>query len=260
MPDFMVLEAEILKVFILVMARVSGLIVAAPVLGSRNFPVIGKIGLAALTAILITPTIMALEETLPSESLAFAALAVGEMMIGLLMGFVMTIVFASLQVAGQIIDMQAGFGLVNVFNPALETQFPIFGFFLFILAVFFLLVTNGHHLMLRALVTTFERIPLGGFVLRPELLKHVSQWGAAMFVDGLIIAAPVAAALFVAYVVMGLAGRVVPQIQLFVIGFPLTIALSLFVMALSVSLYLQVLDGMFSKMFRDVADMINGMS
>ena len=172
----------------------------------------------------------------------------------------MTIIFASLQIAGQIIDMQAGFGLVNVFNPALETQFPIYGFFLFILAVLFLLVTNGHHLMLRALASTFDRIPLGGFVLRPELLREVSRWGAAMFYDGLIIAAPVAAALLVAYVVMGLAGRVVPQIQLFVVGFPLTIALSLFIMAVSIGIYLQVLDGMFTKMFRNVASMVNGMT
>ncbi len=260
MQDFMIFEVEVLKVFFLVMARVSGLIVAAPVLGSRNFPTAGKIGLAALTAVLITPTILARTQTLPSDALAFSVLATGEVMIGLLMGFVMTIVFASLQVAGQIIDMQAGFGLVNVFNPALETQFPIFGFFLFILAVLFLLITDGHHVMLRALVSTFDRIPLGGFVLRPELLREVSRWGAAMFVDGLIIAAPVGAALLVAYIVMGLAGRVVPQIQLFVIGFPLTIALSLFIMALSVGIYLRVFDGMLSKMFRDVASMVNGMS
>lgn len=260
MPDFMVFEAEILKVFALIMARISGLVVAAPVLGSRNFPIVAKVGLTALTAMLLTPTIAALHETLPSDGLEFSLLAIGEVIIGLLMGFVMTIIFASLQIAGQIIDMQAGFGLVNVFNPALETQFPIYGFFLFILAVLFLLVTNGHHLMLRALASTFDRIPLGGFVLRPELLREVSRWGAAMFYDGLIIAAPVAAALLVAYVVMGLAGRVVPQIQLFVVGFPLTIALSLFIMAVSIGIYLQVLDGMFTKMFRNVASMVNGMT
>src|SRR5208283_2123199 len=133
------------------------------------------------------------------DAVAFALMAGGELAIGMMIGFVMTIVFGAIQVAGQILDMQSGFGMMNVFNPALETQFPIFGFLLFIIAMLFLMVTNMHHLMLRAIVSTFARIPLGGFVARPALLWQASQWGREMFLDGLIIATPVAAALMVAY-------------------------------------------------------------
>ena len=118
----------------------------------------------AENTMLITPSVAALGETLPSEAVPFAMLAAGEVVIGLMMGFVMTLAFGAIQVAGQIMDMQTGFGMMNVFNPALETQFPIFGFFFFIVAVLFLLVTYGHHTMIRALVVTYERIPLGGFV------------------------------------------------------------------------------------------------
>ena len=260
MEEIAVFEVEVFKVFLLVMCRIGGLIVAAPILGSRNFPVAGKIGLAGLTAMLITPGIAALKETLPNDAVPLALMGAGELLIGLMMGFVMTLVFAAIQVAGQIMDMQSGFGMMNIFNPALETQFPIYGFFLFIVAVLFLLATNGHHLMLRALVSTYEKIPLGGFVAREGLLWQVSQWGSAMFYDGLMIAAPVAAAMLVAYVVMGIAGRVVPQIQLFVVGFPLTIALSLFIVAISLDLYLSMLDGMFHQMFKNVSDLIKGMT
>ncbi|HOT49595.1 MAG TPA: flagellar biosynthetic protein FliR [Candidatus Hydrogenedentes bacterium] len=254
-----VYEVEIVKLFILVMARVSGLIVSAPVLGSANFPAMGKIGLVGLTAALIAPTLAPLHMAIPDDPLAFALVGAGEFLIGLLMGFVMTIVFGSIQVAGQIMDMQTGFGMMNVFNPALETQFPIFGFFLFIVAVLVLLATNGHHLMLRALASTYDQIPLGGFVLRPKLIWEVSQWGRAMFYDGLMIAAPVGAAMLVAYVVMGLVGRVVPQIQLFVVGFPVTIALSLVVVAVSLELYIGFLDGMYGEMFSNVSTVIQGM-
>lgn len=258
--DLTIFEVEVFKVLVLVMVRIGGLVLAAPVLGSRNFPMVAKIGLTGLTAMLVTPSIAALKQTLPNEAIPFAMMGAGELMIGLMMGFVMTLVFASIQVGGQIMDMQTGFGMINVFNPALGTQFPIFGFFLFILAVLFLLVTNGHHLMLRAIVATFDKIPLGGFVVRRELLWEVSRWGSAMFYDGLMIAAPVAAAMLVAYAVMGLVGRVVPQIQLFVVGFPITIALSLFIVAISIEIYLNYLDGMFARMFKDVAMMIHGMS
>ena len=256
MEPFTVFEVEVFKVFLLVMVRISGFVVSAPVFGSRNFPIVAKICFTALVAAILTPSIQSLGQTLPSEPVALAVLGVGELMIGLMLGFVMTLVFAAIQVGGQIMDMQSGFSMINVFNPAMETQVPVFGFFLFILAVLFLLVTNGHHVMIRALVSTFDQIPLGGFVFRPELFWEVSRWGRVMFYDGLLIAAPVAAALFVAYLAMGLIGRLVPQVQLFVVGFPLTIAVGLFVMAISVQMYLMTLEGMFHDMFEGVASMI----
>ena len=132
-------EVEAIKVFLLAFARFGGLIVSAPLLGSNNVPVIAKIGLAGLSAMLVTPAIPILENDIPSEALPFGIMAGGELLVGLAMGLVMTIVFAAIQIAGQVMDMQSGFGLMNVFNPAFETQFPIFGFFFFILAVLYLL-------------------------------------------------------------------------------------------------------------------------
>ena len=260
MQGILVFEVEVVKVFLLVMLRIGGMIATAPILGSNSFPVVGKIGLTALTAALVTPSIAALHQGIPSDGLSFALMGACELAVGMVIGSIMTLVFGAIQIGGQILDMQSGFGMMNVFNPAMETQFPIFGFFLFILAVLFLLLTNGHHLMLRAVISTFDRIPLGGIVLRPRLMWEVSQFGRAMFCDGLMIAAPVGGALLLAYIVMGLIGRVIPQIQLFVVGFPLTIALSLLVVALSLHVYIYVLDGMFRRMFEDVATVISGMA
>jgi len=252
-------EVEIFKLFALVMVRFSGLMVSAPVLGSGNFPVSAKVGLTAMTALIITPTIPALDTPLPGEPIAFGILALGEVLIGLMIGFVMSLFFASIQVAGQIMDMQSGFGMMNVFNPAMETQFPIFGFFLFIIAVLYFLVLGFHHTAIHALAHTYEVIPVGGFTLQPGLLYEVSRWGRDMFVDGLIIAAPIAASMLLAYITMGLLGRVVPQIHLFVVGFPITIATGLFVTSFIIGVYLQVLDGMFERMMGNVETLIRGM-
>jgi len=255
-----IFEIEVFQVFLLVMTRFSGLIVSAPVLGSRNVPIRAKAGLAALSAMVVTPVLLANQvESLPPGQLNFGVMAIGELAIGLIIGFVMTIVFGAIQVAGQLMDMQSGFGMVNVFNPALETQVPVFGFFFFLLAVLFLLVIDGHVLMFRALASTFERIPLGGIAIRPGLLLEVSVWAKLMFYDGLMIAAPVSASMLLAYVAMGLMGRVVPQIHLFVVGFPVTISLALFVVAASAGMYLLVLDGIFARMFRTVQGVITGL-
>ena len=255
----MIAEVEILKLFLLVAVRFSGLILSAPVLSSANFPVFGKIGLIGLSAFVVTPTIPSLDSPLPGEPFEFALLAASELLIGLIIGLVMQFLFGAIQVAGQIMDMQAGFGLVNVFNPALETQFPIFGFVYFILAILFLITTYGHHLMIRALVSTFDRVPVGGFSPDTTVMGQVSAWAGLMFYDALLIAAPVAAAMTLAYITMGLMGRVVPQIHLFVVGFPLTIATSLLVVALTIGVYLQLLEGMFTDMFQNVDRLIDGL-
>lgn len=256
----LVFEVEVFKLFVLVLVRIGGLIVAAPILGSRNFPTMGKVGLAAMTAMIITPTLPALDQPLPTEALPYGVMALGEALIGLMMGFVMTILFGAVQVAGQIVDMLSGFSLMNVFNPAFETQVPIFGFFFYIMAVMYLLVLDGHHLMLTGLTSTFDTIPLGGFVVRPAILREVAVWGRDMFYDGLLIAAPAAGALMLAYVSMGLLGRVVPQIHLFVVGFPVTIAMGLLTVAFALSSYTSLLEGMFERMFRNVGTLIQGMT
>lgn len=255
----MIAEVEILKLFLLVMARFSGLVLTAPILGSNNVPIQAKIGLIGMGAYLVTPTLPLLDDPIPGEALPFALMAAGELIIGLIIGLVMQIVFAAIQVAGQVMDMQSGFGLINVFNPALGTQVPLFGFFFFILAVLFLLVTNGHHMMIRALVSTFDRIPIGGFSPDVAVMGQVAAWASLMFYDAVLIAAPVVAAMMLAYVTMGLMGRVVPQLHLFVVGFPLTIAAGLLVVALSIGFYLSYLDGMFYEMFLNIDRLIDGL-
>jgi len=255
----MLFEVEVFRLFALALVRFSGLVLAAPVLGSRNLPAQVKIGLAALCAFLVVPHLAALAEPIPAEPIPFALLAAGELAVGLTLGFILTIVFAAIQVGGEVLDMLTGFAVVNVFNPALETQVPIFGFFYYILAAMYLLTLNGHHLMVMGLASSFDTIPPGGFVARPELLRQVAEWGGAMFSDALLIAAPVGAALLLAYITLGILNRLVPQIHLFVVGFPVTIALGLLMAGLSVGVYVATLDGLFDHMFRNMGTAVRGL-
>ncbi len=253
-------EAEVFKVFALVMVRFSGLFISAPILNSANFPAPGKAAFAAMLAFMVTPVIPAQAEPLPGEALAFGLLAVSELLIGLILGFVMNLIFAAVQVAGQVMDMLSGFAMVNVLNPAFEAQVPIFGFFLFILAALFLFVSGGHHVMIYGLWSTFDQIPLGGLVVRPDLLHDITALGRIMFVQGLLIAAPIGSAMLLTYASLGLLGRVVPQMHVIVVGFPLTIAFALLLMGFMVGFVLMMLDGMFDDMFRNMSRMIPMMS
>lgn len=253
-------ELDVFRLFLLVLARFSGLMLTAPILGSGNFPITAKIGLTGMMALIVTPVLPALAQPLPGDQLTLAAMGAGELLIGLIIGFVMTLTFGAIQLAGQLMDMQTGFGMMNIFNPAFEVQFPIYGFFLFIVAVLYLLLTNGHHLMILGLVRSFEHVPPGQFGMRPTMMLEVSRWGTQIFVDGLIISSPIVGAMLLTYITMGFLGRVVPQIHLFVIGFPITIATGLLLMALILGVYIQLLDGMFYRMFQNVERVIQGMA
>ena len=257
--DTTVYEAEVFKLFLLVFSRVTGLLVSAPVLGSSNYPNTAKIAFAALVSILITPTIPPLAAPLPQDGTVLALMGLAEAAVGVCMGLVLTLVFAAVQVGGQIMDLQTGFGMMNIFNPTFESQFPVFGFVLFLLAVLYMLAFGWHHYMIRGLVDTYRVVPLGGVVFRPEVFLEASRWGHAMFVDGLMIAAPVAAAMVMAYATLGLLGRVVPQIQLFVIGFPITISLGLFLTGTMIGIYLKFLDGAFFRNFQGAEKLVRGM-
>jgi flagellar biosynthetic protein FliR len=252
-------EIAVVQLYVLVLARFAGLVVSAPVLGSSNFPMQAKVGLAAAMALVLTPVLMDSAPALPESPLAFALMGAGEFLIGLLVGFALTLMFNAIQVAGQIIDLQTGFGMMNVFNPALDTQFPIFGFFLFIMATIYLIILDGHHLIIYGLVSTYESVPVGEFMVRESVLLEIATLGHLMFVDGLIIAAPLAAAMLLAYVSMGLLGRVVPQIHLFVVGFPLTIGVGLLLMSLIMGVYTRTLDGLFGRMFHAVDNLIQAL-
>ena len=222
-------------------------------------PNTAKIAFSALVALLITPTIPALDGPLPQEGFPFAVMGLAEAAVGVAMGLVLTMVFAAVQVGGQIMDLQTGFGMMNIFNPTFESQFPVFGFVLFLLAVLYMLAFGWHHYMVKGLVDSYRAVPLGGVVFRPEAFLVASRWGHAMFVDGLMIAAPVAAAMVMAYATLGLLGRVVPQIQLFVIGFPITISLGLFLTGCMIGVYLKFLDGAFYRSFQDAMTLVRGM-
>lgn len=255
-----IFEVDIFLLYILVLMRIAGLLVSMPVLGSRNIPMLAKAGLAGVLALIITPFIPSLSNEFPKTMGNFIITGAFETLVGVGMGFIVSIVFAGVQLAGEIMDLQTGFGMMNIFNPAMETQFPIFGFFLFLLWAMFFLLINGHLYMIKVLSESYKVLPIGTvWTSSPNFGLEMAKLGTVIFTYGVRLAGPVLVTMLLTYAVLGVFGRAVPQINLLIIGFPITIGLGFIILGICIGIYLGVFEEMMRESIREVRDFIRGL-
>lgn len=241
-----------IDIFLFVLARVSGIFVAAPLFSNRAVPRQLKIGLIFIIALIMFTARSPQAGQTPSGLVPFTLLLAGEVAIGLTIGFAAQLVFAAVQLGGQMIDFQMGFSIVNVIDPLNMTQIPLVGSFKNILALLVFLTTNSHHYLLAALHQSFDLIPILGFTARTTMVEAILDMFANMFVTGIKIAIPVVGAIFVAEVAMGIIARTVPQMNVFIVGIPAKIFVGLAVMIMVFPLYTVFLTLLFERNFADI--------
>lgn len=241
--------------FLLVLTRVGGLLVTAPVFSTRLIPVQWKVAFSLLFALLLLPLLPALPEP-PPTLWHWMSLAVQEAVFGLTAGFVTSLSLAAIQVAGQIVDVQIGFGMVNVLDPQLGTQVPLIGSFYQVLAMLIFLLSNGHHQLLRAAVASFHAVPLDRFTLAPDLQPYIVQLFSHAFVLGLKLALPVLATLLLTDVGIGLMSRAVPQMNLFVIGLPAKVLVGLIALLLAMPAVAGAVEQVLLQAIHDLGGML----
>ncbi len=212
--------------FLLVIGRTSGLFISSPVLSSRQIAIQVKILLILLFSGMVAYITPMQTASITNSSLFILALVI-ELLIGYTIGFVAYVIYAGIQLAGQLMDMQMGFGIVNVIDPQSGTQVPLIGNFQYLVALMVFLGVNGHHYLLRALNDSYRFIPVLGATFDGRFVGFMMEMGAYMFVIGLKLAAPVVASLFLADLALGFIARTVPQMHVFVVGLPLKIGAGL---------------------------------
>ncbi len=237
-------QAELLR-YLLILARVSPLMITAPIWGSPLVPGQVRVFLAMLVAALL---LLVVRGPLPAGLDASAldlALAVGlELLVGYCIALFTTLLFAAAQFAGQVADIQVGFGIANVIDPLTSAQVTIIGQLQYLAALFIFLLLDGHHLLLRGLAETFTAAPLGHPLAGGHALQMVVEHGGRLlFSLGLSIAAPVITALFLVNLAMGLVSRMLPQMNVFMVGLPLNIGVGLVALAASLTLFTAVWEG-----------------
>jgi len=181
----------------------------------------------------------------------FAAAMAMEIFVGLfVVGLLSIWSFAAIQLAGQIMDMQLGFAIVNVVDPLSGTQIPLMGNLTQTLALLLYLAINGHHYLIQALVKSYQVIPVLGTQLSGDFYDLMIKISVLMFVVAVKIAAPILFVTITADIAMGYIARTVPQMNVFIIGLPLKILVGLVALAAFLPAYVWIFDILFSSIFR----------
>ena len=240
--------------FLLMLTRISGIFLISPFFGSMNIPMFFRVGIALAMSVVLFPVVDGLgtPETPPSI-IMFGAAVLGELFIGWLIGFVAYISFAAITMAGKVMDMQVGFAVVNVVDPTSGQQIPLIGSFLYNLAVIILLVTNGHHMLIAALVESFRAVPLAGLEANISLALIIANFTGTIFLTGMKIAMPITFAILLTNVGLGILSRTMPQMNIFVVGIPMQLMIGLFVLSMIMPFYVLFLDVLFNEMYGDIS-------
>jgi len=228
-----------------------------PVFGRREFPTQAKIGLAGFLSLIIYPLIPDIAASF--NILDLATLAVKETFVGLSIGYITFMMLSSLYVAGQIIDMQMGFGIVNVMDPQSNTQVPLMGNFYYILTILVFLTINGHQVLISALIKSFEIVPVSRAVFEGRLLEIIISGFKDMFLIGFKISLPVISMIFLTDFAMGIIARTVPQMNVFIVGLPIKILVGIVGMIIVFPMYLVALDVIFNGTYENILTLLQGM-
>jgi flagellar biosynthesis protein FliR len=228
------------------LTRILGLIAAAPIFGNRSVPVSAKVGLGVLLATIIAPTVPALPAADPM-SLAGLLILIQELLIGLAMGFTMRIVFAAIEMAGEAASLTMGLGFATFFDPLTQGRSSAISQFLALVATMAFLAVNAHLVLLAALAESFISLPIAATPISAGGPHELALWGGRIFSAGLQLSLPILAALLITNIALGILTRAAPQLNIFGIGFPVSLGVGLLVLSLLLPYLSNPLQNLFNE-------------
>lgn len=234
--------------FIWPLARTLAFIAATPLLGSSSIPVQVRLGLAVLLTLLIAPLLPPIPLIEPASGIGLMIL-LQQIIIGLAIGFSIRIIFTAVEMTGEITGLQMGLGFATFFDPQQSSQVQLVGRFYGLLATLMFLAIDGHLQVIDIFAQSFTTLPIGTNGINSSLFTILVNWGAEIFTLGLHLALPVLAALLITNLALGILTRAAPQLNIFAVGFPLTLGIGLLVMAWALPYFTPVITQMFQESF-----------
>jgi flagellar biosynthetic protein FliR len=213
------------------LTRILGLIAAAPLFGHASVPTTIKVALGVLLASILAPAIPALPAADPM-SWAGLLILLQEFLIGLAMGFSMRLVFAAIEFAGEVASLTMGLGFATFFDPNSHGRSSAISQFMALVATMAFLAVNAHLALLSALAESFVTLPVSSTPLSLGAPLELVRWGSRIFSAGLQISLPIVAALLITNVALGILTRAAPQLNIFGIGFPITLGVGFLTISL----------------------------
>ncbi|MFN3594988.1 MAG: flagellar biosynthetic protein FliR [Thiobacillaceae bacterium] len=246
-----------LAAFLFPFVRILAWLMADPLLGNRAAPASVRVALGFVLTVAIVPALPPAPQVALASGEGLLILA-QQVVIGVALGLMLRIVFAALEFAGQFIGLQMGLSFATLIDPVNGAQTPVMAQFMVITAALVLFAFNGHHLILEALVESFRVLPIGELRLSRPDFAAVVGFGAVIFSLGLKIALPVTAALLSTNLAIGMMTRAAPQLNIFAVGFPLTLAAGFVMLYFTLVFLPQTLEGVWIKAVEGMGSLLSG--
>lgn len=248
-----------LNSFILIFVRTAAMIFFIPFLGARNVPRVFKIGLSLLISLILISIVKIDANIISADLMTLTAGIAGEIIIGFTIGLIAKLIFSAMEMAGEMIGFQMGFSIVNVIDPQTSTHVPIIGQFHTILATLIFLSINAHHLFIAAIAESFSLVPPMRLALTNQMFAGIMTLSRDIFVLAIRIGAPVIVALFITNIALAIVSKTMPQMNVMMLGFPITISGGLLIMVLSLPLFTNLIQRAFEGMKGDFFNVLSVM-
>ena len=232
------------SVFLLVFVRVAAFFVTMPIFSYRTIPAMHRIGISAILAWIMYYTVQSPGYEI---NMLYFLLILKECLVGLTIGLLAYMLLSAVQMAGGLIDFQMGFSMASVIDPQTGVHTPLTGQYLYTFALLFLLSINGHHLLLDGIYYSYQFIPLSSPFIAfgsEGLLTFIVESFSMAFMIAFQMAIPIVGSLFLVDVALGIVARTVPQMNIFVVGFPVKIIVGLILLIVMMSGILYLVRGL----------------
>jgi len=251
---------DYLEKWFLMLFRVMSLMMVLPFYGYSTIPVTIRMAFSFLLTSFLFPLHPEMQLTLGPGVIEFFGIVIHEVLLGAAIGMTASFILYGVQFAGQVIGRSMGFAIINVMDPQSQSQVPLMGQLLNMLALMIFLIFGGHHFLLMAIDESFIAIPIGSGMLSGAGVENFARLSADIFVIGVKVGAPVLVAILVTEFALGFLARTVPQMNVWIIGFPLKIGIGLLTLSLSLPMLVYVFGKIYGDWQGNMIDFIRTMT
>ncbi|MDO9243290.1 MAG: flagellar biosynthetic protein FliR [Rhodocyclaceae bacterium] len=238
--------------FMFPLARILGLLAAAPVFNSIAMPKRIRLAFGIAITLALLPVLPPMP-AVPAGSWTGLAILAQQMFIGVLLGLTLRIAFAAIDLAGELIGLQMGLSFAVFYDPQNAGQTPVLSEFLGLIVTLVFLAMNGHLLTLSVLAESFKLLPVATTTPGIGGIGSFLAWSSVLFSAGLLLALPLITALLITNLAMGVLARVAPQLNIFAVGFPVTMTSGFVILMFSIPYFGAAMENLFDQAFRAMA-------
>lgn len=235
--------------FILVSIRVTAMLVSSPVFSMRQIPSFIKVALSLIIGYMMSTAINTANFILPGSTLELLIICSKEIILGLIIGFIATLIFNAVKGSAHMIDFGIGFSMSSYYDPSTASNSTVLERLFNWIALILFLTFNFHHVLIEAIIKSFEIVPPGAMNFGSNVFSHLVSVFAHSFLISIQLAAPILIVLFLTDFTLGLISRAVPQIHIFILGMPIKVLVGL----LAISIILPGLARIYIKTFEGIS-------